>query len=174
MGGLGARFGLSRYEADEYYRIALVAYRANNLEEALLNMGYAIALEPYVAEYFAARGLMFLEDSVLDRAQADFENALTMHSFEMLSNYGMGVINYRNKQYEVALEYFMRAWAVDQQRPETLYYLAMSQHRLRNNQDAFGWMQQAHARFEALGDKAHSRDSEKWLREFSRLAQQKP
>ena len=174
MGFFGARFGATRYEADEFYRIALDFLNKNNLEEAMNNINAAIELFPKRVEYHATRGLIRLEDGLPDHAEVDFDQALKLHAYDMLANYGKGAICFGREEYDVARDYFTRAWAVNQDRPETLYYLALIEHRLRNNAKALDWMQQASKLYEALAEtnkeaRKHKRKADKWIREFSKL-----
>lgn len=149
MARLGSRFGLTRYEADEYYRLALNAFRDRNLDDAIHNMGYALELLPNNAEYHAARGFFYYEHGDPARARADFEAALQRHPYEVMANYGMGMLAYDLKEWPNAIKYFSAAWAADPERGETLYYLALSYHHSRDNARALYWMRQAHQQFEA-------------------------
>jgi tetratricopeptide (TPR) repeat protein len=174
MGILGSRFGITRYEAEEYYRIALDYYNKKNLEEAIHNIDGAIELFPNRAEYYATRGFFRLEDGLPDEAEPDFDKALKFHAYEMLANYGKGAILYGREDYESAKEYFTRAWAADTQRPETLYYLALVEHRLKNNLKALEWMQQAAAIYESHAEdnreiRRRKRNADRWISEFHKL-----
>jgi len=51
MARLVERLGLTRYDADQYYKEALVAYKKNNLEEAYAQIKLAIQSLPSHAEY---------------------------------------------------------------------------------------------------------------------------
>lgn len=174
MARLVARLGITRYEADEHYRIALDNYKKKNLEEAVLNVDAAISMYPRRAEYYAARGFFRLEDGLDDKAEPDFDQALVMSPYEVLANYGKGVIAYNREMYDEAQEYFIKAWAADNQRPETLYYLAMVNHRRRDNMQAKQWMLQAVERYATLAEndreaRRRMRDAEKWLKVFEKL-----
>jgi len=172
MAFLRTRLGITRLEADEHYQKALGFYRKNNLDQAVLHMNAAVELYPNRAEYYAARGLFRLQDGLPHEAKADFDEALKRNPYEMLANYGAGVIAYQQEQFEAALESFNKAWAAQPQRPETLYYLALTQHRLRENAQALYWMQQAAARYAAIDDREarrHKRDADQWLAEFEKL-----
>lgn len=173
MANLPARFGLTRYEADEHYKIALNFYQKRNLEQALLHMEHALRLLPYHAEYHAARGFFFLEDGLPDQAQAAFAAALKLNAYEVLANYGQGVLAYRQKDWPQALRWFMQAWAAAPERPETLYYLALTTHHSGDNRRAADWMRQALAAYTALERpeaKKAVRDATRWLNELERLA----
>lgn len=164
------RLGLTRYEADEYYKLALQAYEKHQLEEAILKMEEAIKILSTEPEYYAARGLFYLEDGIKDKALADFEQALKLNPYEMLAHYGCGMIAYKDGNYDEAEAHFRDAFIADQKRPETLYYLALVYHRKRDNQRALAVMQQAVA---LLGEKDKRRaDANRWVREFQRLIEQ--
>lgn len=166
MARLRAQFGLNRYEADEYYRMALEFYRKHNLNEAITYMNYALQLQPKNPEYLAARGFFHLENGVLERAQTDFDMALGRNAFEVLANYGKGVIAYQSKDNKTALDYFMKAWAAEETRAETHYYIALCLYRLARYADARAWMLNAYRLFEQKADKAHLKDADRWMMEI--------
>ena len=56
------RMGTARFEADEYYRQALEAFRKRSYDTAINDMNDAIALQPRRSEFYAARGFFYLED----------------------------------------------------------------------------------------------------------------
>jgi tetratricopeptide (TPR) repeat protein len=143
MARLAQRFGLTRYEADEYYKQALLAYGKKNLNEAILAMERAIELLPRNSEYYAARGFFYLEDGVVNKANEDFERALALHPYETLAHFGRGMIAYHAKNWEEALAHFTDAYHADPNRAETLYYLALVHHHRQNNAQALAIMQQA-------------------------------
>jgi len=169
MANLVSRFGLTRYDADEYYRIALNHYKKRNLEEAIHSIDQALALLPTRAEYYATRGFFRLEDGVPIKAAEDFEMALRHNPYEMLANYGKGVIAYQDKDWEGAQQYFLTAWAAMPDRAETLYYLSLVAHRLGENERALDWMQRARDAFDKRSEKRPVSDADEWLRELRRL-----
>ncbi|MBI5666478.1 MAG: tetratricopeptide repeat protein [Chloroflexi bacterium] len=170
---LNRRLGLNRYEADEYYRLALDAYRKNRLDDAILNMDEALALLPTKSEYLAARGFFYLEDGVIDKAQADFDAALKQHRYEMLAHYGRGIIAYREKKWAEAVAHFSEAFRSDPKRPETMYYLALAFHHNRDNDSARRWMEQAANAFAGVDERRRA-DAQRWLREFQKILDSKP
>jgi len=171
MGLLSQRLGLTRYEADEYYALALDAYDSGKLDDAIDNISYAITLLPANAEYHAVRGLFYLEDGVEDKARDNFETALKIHDGETLANYGMGVLAYREKEYDEALIAFNKARAVNPMQVEIPYYLALVYHRQQDNLTARTYMKQALQLMEDAEDKRKS-DARRWIREFDKLIQQ--
>lgn len=171
MARLNQRLGLTRYEADEYYKKALAAYEKRHLDEALINMTDAINALPTNSEYYAARGFIYLEDGIDDKAEPDFAQALKIHPYEMLAHYGRGIIAFREKKWDDALQHFLSAYYANPKRAETLYYLAIVYHRLSEQANALQVMRQAHELLEAAGDKRRS-DAAKWIRTLEKIAHQ--
>jgi tetratricopeptide (TPR) repeat protein len=167
MARLTQRLGFTRFEADEYYKLALDAYAKRRFDEAILNMDEAITRLPTKSEYYAARGFIYLEDGVKNKALADFEQALKIYRYEMLAHYGRGVIAYDDKNWDEALAHFTDAYRANPQRPETLYYLALVYHRKGQNEGARQLMEQAQAAFEAANDRRKA-DAARWLKEFQK------
>lgn len=162
------RIGLTRYEADEHYQLAVDAYRKGRFDPAITHMSDAIALLPSRAEYYAARGFFFLEDDVPEKALADFEQALKLNPGEMLAHYGRGMIAYKSGNLEEALAHFSDAYRADPNRPETLYYLALIYHRKKDSAVARRLMEVALERFDPA-DTRRRADAQRWIKEFDRI-----
>jgi tetratricopeptide (TPR) repeat protein len=173
MARLNQRLGLTRYEADEHYRLALDAYRKGRYDVAINHLNDAIAALPTRSEYFAARGFIYLEDDVKDKAQDDFQQALKLYRYEMLAHYGRGIIAYNDKNWDEALAHFTDAHYVDPKRPETLYYLALAHHRKGNQDAALRFMGEALATFEKANDRRKA-DAAKWVKELQKVIESKP
>jgi tetratricopeptide (TPR) repeat protein len=171
MPRLTQRLGFTRYEADEYYREALQHYGKRKVNDAILSMERAIELLPTNAEYYAARGFFYLEDGIDKKAAVDFEKALELYSYEMMAHYGLGMIAYKAKKWDEAQEHFTNAYRANPERPETLYYLALSHHHKGENTPALAYMQQAEVLFEANEDKRKSQTG-RWVRQLQKLAKQ--
>ena len=164
--GLGQRLGLSRYDADEHYKKALMLYQLRELDKAIIEIGYAVELLPNNAEYHAARGFFFLEDGIDKEARKNFEEALKHYAYEMLAHYGLGMLAYRAKKWEESITHFTQAYHIEPERPETLYYLALAHHHQTNNALALSYMEQAASVF---NDQQNKRNAEKWVKELQRL-----
>lgn len=169
MPALNQRLGLTRYEADEQYKRALEAYRKANLHDAVDAMNYAIELLPTKAEYYAARGFFQLEDGATAEAETDFAEALRLYPYEMLAHYGQGIIAYKAKKWEQALEQFTVAYRVDPKRGETLYYLALVYYQMGEVASAVNVMSRALTAFEATDDRRKTQ-AERWLRDLAKKA----
>ncbi len=168
MTWLSSRIGLTRYDADELYKEALKAYGKGQYEEALMKLEQAIELLPRNSEYWAAKGLVYLEDGETENAQEAFEQALSLYPYEMLANYGRGIIAYKDENWDEAIAYFNDAFAADPERAETLYYLALCYHRKGLNRQALAYMQRAHEILESQNDRRRT-DANRWIREFEKL-----
>jgi predicted Zn-dependent protease len=168
MKRLAQRLGLSRYQADERYHAALRAYRERKLSAALAEVKVAIELLPTQAEYFAALGYFHLEDKDDIGAQEAFARALKMYPYEMLANFGQGMIAYRDKDWEGAAACFTNALAAQPERAETQYYLAMVNHRLGHNPEALQWMRSAADLFARAEDRREGH-CHAWIKEFVKL-----
>lgn len=164
--GLGQRLGLTRYDADEHYKKALVLYQARELDKAIIEIGYAIELLPGNAEYHAVRGFFFLEDGIDKEAKQNFEESLKLYAYEMLAHYGLGMIAYKAKKWEEAIIHFTEAYHVEPERPETLYYLSLAHHHNMKNALALSYMEQAASFFD---DQQKKRNAEKWVKELQKL-----
>lgn len=173
MPGFNQRLGFTRAEADDYYRRALEAYRKGQFDMAVDELSKAIEALPTRSEYYAARGLIYLEDGVMDRAEADFDAALKGFAYEMLAHYGKGMIAYQRKQWEAAQKHFQQAHFIDAARPEVMYYLALTYFHQNDRVNAANYMAQAHAGFEAANDKRKT-DSSKWIKELEKSLARKP
>lgn len=167
MARIASRFGLTRFEADEYYQLALDAYKKGRFDVAINNLNDAIELLPNRAELYAARGFIYLEDGVKDKAQADFQQALQLFPLEMLAHYGRGMIAYNDKNWDEAIAHFTDAYKSDPTRAETQYYLALAYHRKGVHEVARRFMETATAAF-AESDKRKA-DAGRWMKEFDKI-----
>jgi Flp pilus assembly protein TadD len=168
MARLVQRLGLTRYDADEHYKLALKAFKKKNMEEAHAQICEAIQFLPTLAEYHATQGYFYFEEGEQDKAEEAFDQALQLNPYEMLANYGKGMIAYDDKNWQDASTYFLDALAAQPTRPETQYYLAMVNHRLGANGQALKWMTEAKTGFAAAEDK-RERTCDRWIREFEKL-----
>ena len=168
MTKLGRRLGGARFEADEHYRLALLAFQRNGLESALGEIAFAISLHPTLAEYHAAQGWFFRENGEKGQARESFDTALELNPYDMLANYAHGMSAYLRKDWQTASSFFMNALAAIPSRPETRYYLALVNHRLGDNDAALRWMRAARDGFVKAADK-RDRQSHAWIQEFEKL-----
>lgn len=166
----GARLGLTRYEADEYYKIALDFYTRRNMEEALNNIAQALRLHPYHAEYHATQGFFYLEHGARDKAAEAFAAALKQNQYEMLAHYGLGVLAYKSQDWPTALHHFNLATMITPDRPELLYYLALAQGRSGQAAPAIATMQKAVALYDKTDAKKQAKDARAWIAEWEKQA----
>ena len=167
MPSITQRLGLPRYEADLKYKEALAAYLKKDLDGAIAKMNEVIQLLPTHSEYWAARGMMYLEDGVLDVAKADFERAVKAFKLEMGGHYGLGTVAYREERYAEALPHLEEALRLDPNRVETMYTMALTLDKLDRSADALDLMTRAHDLMETAGDKRKP-DAVRWLTHLRR------
>lgn len=167
--GLAQLFGVSRYDADVLYRAGLEAYQKRNFDQAIDSLNKAIVMFPKQSEYYAARGLVYLQDGVEEQAREDFEQALRLYNLELLAHYGLGVLAYRHRRWEEAEASFQQACFIEPERAEVLYYLALSHHRQQQNTTALDYMQQAQRLLEQANDKRRT-DAARWVKELQKIA----
>lgn len=164
------RFGVSRYEADEAYRQALEPLARHDFDHAHDLLNQAVELLPAGSEYLAARGLVHLEEAEYPQAQADFDEALRQFPHEMLAHFGLGVIAFRrDKNYAGAVQHFLAASYVQPDRPETLFWLALSYYYQGDLVNAANYLARADTRFEQLNDKRRA-ETQRWIKELSKHA----
>jgi tetratricopeptide (TPR) repeat protein len=168
MPTFGQRFGVSRYEADEAYRQALEAMARGNTGPAFDLLNQAIESHPAGSEYYAARGLIHLQEAEYPQALASFEESLRLFPHEMLAHFGLGVIAFqRDKDYARATHHFLSAHYAQPDRPETLFWLAMSYYQQGDLVNAANFLARADARFEQLNDKRRA-DTQRWIKELGK------
>lgn len=168
MSELTKRLGFNRYDADLAYKASLQHYLKRQLTDAILAVERAIELFPTHAEYWAARGLYYLEDGAEKEAKRDFEAALEIFPYEVLAHIGLGILAYRKSKWDEALDHFMQAYRADPNRAETAYYLALCHHRKLQNKQALEYMTRALTLMEKSNDKRKT-DAQKWVRQFEKL-----
>jgi tetratricopeptide (TPR) repeat protein len=71
------------------------ALSGKQLDEALADCNAALLLEPDTAAFFDSRGLVYLRRKEYDRAIADYDRAIDLHSKDPWSYYGRGVARLR-------------------------------------------------------------------------------
>ena len=169
---LAQRLGWTRYDADEHCKRAIQAYREGDFAQAQAQMRLAIKLLPSHAEYHAAQGFFFLQTGSQDQAMDAFERALSLNPYEMMANYGRGMIAWRQRNWEAAAAAFLDALAAQPTRAETQYYLALVKHRQGDNAAALQWMQAAQSGFVKAQDSRAGR-CQAWMREFVKLLEDK-
>lgn len=169
MPSINQRLGAGRFTADEYYRRALEAYRKRDFDSAIAALDDAIDIVPRKSEYYAARGLVFLEDGEEEKAAADFREALRLFDYEVLALYGLGMLAYKTGRYPEAAQHFARAHYGDQKRPEPLFGLALTAFAQEDLVSATRYMGQALALFESAND-PRKKEAARYLREWARLA----
>ena len=170
MPSFGQRFGVSRYEADEAYQRALEPLARRDFDRAHDLLNEAVEMLPSGSEYIAARGLVHVEEAEYPQAEADFHEALRLFPHEMLAHFGLGMIAFRrDKNYAGAVQHFLAASYVQPDRPETLFWLALSYYYQGDLVNAANYLARADNRFEQLSDKRRA-ETQRWIKELSKHA----
>lgn len=171
MPSFNQRLGVSRLEADEYYQQALEAYQKRDYDGAVEVLNKALDLLPNKSEYLVARGMIYLDDQDLEKAEADFTAALKAFQYEMGAHYGLGLIAFRRRKFADAVEHLKKAHYADVERPETLYNLSLAYYNHGDLVNGVNYMGMAFEAFEKAGDKRKS-EAQRWLKEFQKNSAQ--
>ncbi|PJF34800.1 MAG: hypothetical protein CUN49_13820 [Candidatus Thermofonsia Clade 1 bacterium] len=126
------RLGLTHATAEAYYHRGLQAYQKGDLENAVLDLSEAIYYDRRYAEYYATRGLFYVEYGKFAEAEADLHYALRLNKRLWLAHFALGVLRYKQKEYEAAHQHFLQATRHPDAKPEAWFYLAVTHYLLDN------------------------------------------
>lgn len=169
---LARNLGLLREKAEAYYRRSLEAYDSGDYENAILDISEAIYLDRGFPDFYATRGLYYLADLKFGEAEADLLYALKLNRKLWLANYGMGLLNFQQSEYDLALHYFAQAVPAAPRRPEVMYYLAVTEYYLGHDEKARDAMEQALKLFPP--DDKRIKEGQAWLKEFGGVVPDEP
>lgn len=130
------RLGLTHATAEAYYHRGLLAYRNRDLENAILDLSEAIYYDRRYAEYYATRGLFYVESGKFAEAEADLLYALKLNKRLWLAHFALGVLRYKQNEYEAAHQHFLQASRHPDAKPEVWFYLAVTHYLLDNLMEA--------------------------------------
>ncbi len=162
------RLGLTRSDADAYYRRGLQSFEDGDFENAILDLSEAIFYDSRHAEYYSTRGLFYLQDNQTPEAETDLNYALKLDKRQWLAHYALGMKDFTAGDHEAALKHFSDAAAIKPNRPEIFYYRAMTQNKLGDDVQALGDMERAEQLFPAA-DKRR-KDATAWVKELKKTA----
>src|SRR5215475_5991092 len=111
------RLGLTRDQADAYYRRGLQSHESGDLENAILDLNEAIYYDRGYAEYYSTRGMFHIEEEDIEAAELDLNYALKLSKRQWLAHYGLGIIAFDNGEYEDAAKHFTEASVIRRDRP---------------------------------------------------------
>ncbi len=101
--------GLDINQAFSYYLYAHILKEQGSLSEAISKISNAIQLDSRNAEYYAQRGLYYIDYDELGNAYQDFTRATSIDSFLPKANLGLAIINDRRNEYSIALNFYRKA-----------------------------------------------------------------
>jgi len=166
------RLGLTRDQADAYYRRGLQAYESGDLENAILDLSEAIHYDRGYAEYYSTRGLFHIDDQNTEDAELDLNYALKLSKRQWLAHYGLGIIAFNNGDYDEAAKQFTEASVIRPERPEVWYYRSITEHNQGDDALSIADMERAEQLFPK--DDKRRRDANAWVKELRKNAAQAP
>jgi Flp pilus assembly protein TadD len=166
------RLGLTRDQADAYYRRGLQAYESGDLENAILDLSEAIHYDRGYAEYYSTRGMFHIEDQNTDAAEVDLNYALKLSKRQWLAHYGLGMMAFNDGDYDEAVKRFIGASVIRPERPEVWYYRAIAEHNQGDDPLAIADMEKAEQLFPK--DDKRRKDATAWVKELKKNAAQAP
>jgi len=167
------RLGLTHATAEAYYHRGLLAYRNRDMENAILDLSEAIYYDRRYPEYYATRGLFYVEDGKFAEAEADLLYALKLNKRLWLAHFALGVLRYKQKDYEAAHQHFLQATRHPDVKPEAWFYLAVTHYLLDNLLEALQAIEIALNGFHQA-DSRHA-DAQRWKAEIEKaIAQRAP
>src|SRR5258708_30732957 len=125
------RLGLTRSDADAYYRGGWQSFEDGDFENAILDLSEAIFYDSRHAEYYSTRGLFYLQDNQAPEAETDLNYALKLDKRQWLAHYALGMKDFTAGEYHAALHNFSRARALQPQPPGNFYYPAITPDKIR-------------------------------------------
>src|SRR5260221_7628811 len=87
------RLGLTRSDADAYYRRGLQSFEDGDFEHAILDLTEAIFYDSRHAEYYSTLGLFYLQDNHPPEAETVLNYALKLDKRQCLAHYTLSVKN---------------------------------------------------------------------------------
>ena len=163
---LDHRLGLTRSIGQQYYERSLQAFEEGDLENAIIDVSEAIHHDRKFSEYYATRGFYYLNDNKQNDAEVDLTYALTINPREWLALYLLATLDFKDGDYESALKRFDEALKIKPDRPEILYYRAVTYHQLDKDEKAVADIDRV---LQLLpSEDKRRKDATTWLREFKK------
>lgn len=160
------RLGLTHATAEAYYHRGLLAYQNRDMENAILDLSEAIYYDRRYPEYYATRGLFYVEDGKFAEAEADLLYALKLNKRLWLAHFALGVLRFKQKDYEAAHQHFLQATRHPDAKPEAWFYLAVTHYLLDNLLEALQTIEIALNGFHPA-DSRHA-DARRWKTEIEK------
>src|SRR5260221_905622 len=126
------RLGLTRSDADAYYRRGLQSFEDGDFENAILDLSEAIFYDSRHAEYYSTRGLFYLQDNQTPEAETDLNYALKLDKRQWLAHYALGMKNFTAGGFQAALQQFSESRALKTHHPAKFQYPAITKQKIRH------------------------------------------
>lgn len=102
-------FSLDINHAFSYYLYAHILKEQGSISEAISKLSIAIQLDPRNAEFYAQRGMYYIDYDELGEAYKDFTKSASIDPSLPKTNLGLGIINDRRSEYASAVNYYKKA-----------------------------------------------------------------
>lgn len=122
--------------AFSYYLYGHILKEQGSLSDALIRLSTAIQLDPRNAEYYAQRGMYYIDYDELGNAYQDFVKATSIDSYLPKANLGLGIIYDRRSEYASALTYYKKAVSGGYDISDRIDYLESYLQQLRSQRSA--------------------------------------
>lgn len=156
--------GLMREKAEAYYRRALESFDDGDMENAVLDISEAVYYDRGYADFYATRGLFYLQDLKYAEAEMDLRYALRLSRRQWLAHYGLGILAFQNGEYIDALARFDLAAQYSTKRIEVWFYRAVAAWYAREDDKAKTYMETAISLMSE--DDKRRKEAQGWLKEF--------
>jgi tetratricopeptide (TPR) repeat protein len=127
-------------EAAVYVDRALLAYEAQQYEQALRELQEALRLDPENPEALYYQGLVYVALGRLPDAQATWERALTLRPTDLDVAYQLGTLYFGQGQYDQAGPLLQQVYAAEPRRLNLGYYLGFLAYREKNYRRALEYL----------------------------------
>ncbi|HXH12090.1 MAG TPA: tetratricopeptide repeat protein [Alphaproteobacteria bacterium] len=127
-------------EAVVYVDRALLAYEAQQYEQALHELQEALRLDPDNLEALYYQGLVSVALGRLPDAQAIWERALTLHPNDLDIAYQLGTLYFGQRQYDQAAPLLQQVYAAEPRRLNLGYYLGFLAYREKQYRRALEYL----------------------------------
>jgi Flp pilus assembly protein TadD len=161
---IARNLGLLREQAEAYYRRALQAFDEGDMENAILDISEALYNDAGYAEFYATRGLFYLQDLKLAEADADLHYALKLNKRTWLAHYCLGIVDFQAADYQAAFAHFNTAAQYAPHRFEVIFYRGVAAWYANKDDIARQDMEEAYKLLPE--DDKRRKEAQAWLKEF--------
>jgi Flp pilus assembly protein TadD len=161
---LARNFGLTRAKAEDFYRRALDAFDAGDMDNAIIDVSEALYYDPGYAEFYATRGYFYAQDLKRAEAEADLRYAIKLNKREWLAHYTLGLLAFQAGDYQEAYAHLQTAGQYAPRRVEVAWYRAVAAWYTHRDDQARQDIELALSLMP--DDDKRRKEAQGWLREF--------